>query len=112
MAVDRLGNLYVLDGRDKRVLKFDPAGQRLRAYGPMVGDSELRDPYHIAVDDANNLYILDRRLKGVLVLHPEGNLLAWFSFSNIVQDPRGLAVTSSGEIIIIDRRQHIAVRFK
>lgn len=69
MAIDALGQLYVLD-RDARTIEiYDPAGKRLHVVGPTLpGGVELREPRDIAVDGAGRLYIADRELPGIVVL--------------------------------------------
>ena len=112
MAVDRLGNFLVLDGRGKKVVKYDPDGQRLVSMGPGAGASELRDPQYICVDDANNVYVLDRRLRSVIVYSHLGEYTSSFAFGESPRDPRGLAVDSTGAVYIADRRNHTVIRFK
>ncbi len=69
LALDELGNLYVLDRDAKMVKVFNPAGQQLWEIGPTLpGGIELRSPRDIAVDGTGRLYIADRELKAVLVL--------------------------------------------
>jgi outer membrane protein assembly factor BamD (BamD/ComL family) len=111
MAVDRFGNLYVLDGKERRIVVYDPNGVRLKTIGPTVAGVELRDPKFIEVDEANNLYVLDRRNESVLVLGPDGNRLATLAFGDAVKDPRGLAVDSCGAILLADRKLRSVIRY-
>jgi TolA-binding protein len=112
LAVNSLGHLYVLDGGERQLVKYDPSGKRLLSIGPKIGTNELRDPRYLAVDDANNLYILDRRERSVLVLNPSGEFITALRFGESVKDSRGLAVDSSGGIYIADRRENTVIRFK
>lgn len=69
LAVDRLGNLYVLDRDEKTIDVFTPAGQSVMTIGPqLIGDVELDDPRDIAIDDTGRLYIADRGLDAILIL--------------------------------------------
>ena len=111
MAVDSLGNVYVLEGRDRRIKVYDPAGRPLRTVGPRIGGFELRDPRYVAIDEADNLYVLDRRLNSVVVVDAGGRELAVLAYGQAVRDPRGLAVDAGGAVVIVDRRQLNAVRF-
>ena len=112
MAVDRLGNFLVLDGRGRTVTKYDPDGQRLASMGPGAGASELRDPQYICVDGANNIYVLDRRLRSVIIFNHVGEYISSFAFGESPRDPRGLAVDSTGAIYIADRRNNTVIRLK
>ncbi len=111
MAADSLGNVYVLEGRDRRIKVYDPAGRPLRTVGPRIGGFELRDPRYIAIDEADNLYVLDRRQNSVVVVDASGQELALLAYGEAVRDPRGLVVDASGAVIVVDRRQLNAVRF-
>jgi TolA-binding protein len=112
LAVNSLGQIYVLEGRDRLLVKYEPGGKRLFTVGPKIGATEMRDPRYLAIDDANNLYILDRRERNVLILNPSGELITTLNYGDGVRDPRGLAVDSSGRIYIADRRQNTVVRFR
>jgi len=69
LAVDPLGNLYVLDRDTRRVEVFDSRGQRLTAVGPQLGAGiELRQPVDLAVDGSGRLFIADRKLPFVVML--------------------------------------------
>jgi len=103
--------VYVLEGRDRRIKVYDPAGRPLRTVGPRIGGFELRDPRYIAIDEADNLYVLDRRQNSVVVVDASGQELALLAYGEAVRDPRGLVVDASGAVIVVDRRQLNAVRF-
>lgn len=112
IAINSLGHFYVLDGKERQIVKYDPAGKRLLSIGPKFGGSELRDPRYLAVDGANNLYVLDRRQRSVYIFSPVGEPLVSVYYEDSVRDPRGLAVDSSGGIYIADRRENTVIRFK
>ena len=68
LAVDPLGNLYVLDRAARRVVVLDREGRILASLGPTLpGGLELGRPQDIAVDHAGRLFIVDTR-QGVVVL--------------------------------------------
>ena len=68
LAVDPLGNLYVLDRTARRIVVLDRKGKMIDSVGPTLpGGLELGRPQDIAVDHAGRLFIVDSR-HGVLVL--------------------------------------------
>jgi hypothetical protein len=81
LAVDSTGNLYVADGADHALDKFDPAGSPLTAWGTNGQITEapagtpLSNPSGLAVDGADNLWIADAGLSVVDKLGPSGTFL-------------------------------------
>ncbi|NKB88922.1 MAG: hypothetical protein GKS06_11950 [Acidobacteria bacterium] len=69
LAVDRLGNSYVVDRDARTVDIFSPAGIRLHRLGPgLPGGLELRGPRDVAVDDSGRIYVADRSARTVMVI--------------------------------------------
>ena len=68
VAVDTVGNVYVTDEDNNRVLKL-PAGSNTQAELPFTG---LKSPVGVAVDTAGNVYVTDARQYRVLKL-PAGS---------------------------------------
>jgi len=67
LAVDDLGDLYVVDGAATRVVVLDPSGKRVLA--TLVGDKTkggLSDPQRVDVDRQGRIYVYDRRADAVL----------------------------------------------
>lgn len=68
LAIDVLGNLYVLDGDRGVIHAFDSAGNfRTTLQLPAKGPSAVRKPASLAIDDAGRLYVFDRDLQQILV---------------------------------------------
>ena len=112
MEVNSFGNLYTLNGSERKLTKYEPVqNRRLGGYGPMISGIELRDPVCLEIDELDNLYILDRRLKGVFVLDRKGKLLARYYFANEIREARSMAVDSSGAIYLLDRREKDIYRY-
>ncbi|HVS16233.1 MAG TPA: tetratricopeptide repeat protein [Thermoanaerobaculia bacterium] len=69
IAVDQLGNVYVLDRSARQVDVRTAAGARIATLGPVLpGGLELRSPEDIAVDAAGRVLILDTKLATPVVL--------------------------------------------
>jgi DNA-binding beta-propeller fold protein YncE len=74
MAVDGLGNMYVLGHVSENVFVFAPEGQFVTRFGG-TGDApgQLRAASAIAVDGHGRVYVSD--LKGIQVFEPDGRYL-------------------------------------
>lgn len=69
LAVDALGNFYVLDRDEKRVYVYSPDGIQQSRLGPRLpGGGELNDPRDLAVDASGRLYVADRGNSVLMVL--------------------------------------------
>jgi len=80
VAVDALGNLYIVDSSNFRIRKVTPGGTITTVAGDgkygSGGDggpatSAQLDPYGVAVDGAGNLYIADTRNALIREVTPE-----------------------------------------
>lgn len=59
-ALSRQGDLYVLDGENIRVVKFDGRSRFVRAFGGIeAGAGRLREPVGILVDDNDRVLVLE-----------------------------------------------------
>jgi hypothetical protein len=62
MAVTRQGNLLIVDGENRRIVKINTAGQGVESFGDInAGEGRLYDPSKIEVDESDNAYVLDGR---------------------------------------------------
>jgi serine/threonine-protein kinase len=60
VAVDRQGNIFVVDSYTCRIQELSPAGKLLAAWGrPGSRPGEFRNPQGIAVDPQGNVYVAD-----------------------------------------------------
>jgi hypothetical protein len=75
LAVDKQGNIYVLDEGNKRIQVFDKKGQYLRTIGRKgQGPGEFRSPQNVFVNDKNGeVYVADFR--SIKVFASNGNYL-------------------------------------
>jgi len=71
IAVDEVGNVYVLDFGNCQVQVFDGMGRYLRQWGTEgTGDGQFRDVAGIALDRTGNVYVLDTGNQRVQVFAP------------------------------------------
>jgi sugar lactone lactonase YvrE len=95
-AVDSLGDLYIADAANNRVVKIDIHGtQTVVSVSPLT----LSDPTGVALDSAGNLYISDTSNGRVVKVPASGGAAA--AFASVVT-PGGLAVDASGNVFVAD----------
>ena len=59
-VVSTMGDYYILDSENKRILKFDPSGNFLLQFGGYdAGKYVLSDPKSLAVTPDNKIFVLD-----------------------------------------------------
>ncbi|MFA6250542.1 MAG: C25 family cysteine peptidase [Candidatus Shapirobacteria bacterium] len=74
IAVDSLGNIYVADSGNSRIVKFDPQGNFILTWGSV---SNLTLPSAVAVDSANRIYVGDQSTTPVRIYDSEGKYLSY-----------------------------------
>jgi outer membrane protein assembly factor BamD (BamD/ComL family) len=101
---DRLGDVYVYDDKEKKLLRFRPGGDLV---GPFP-DQSPRELLRVEMDAVGNLILLDRKERDVSVLSPEGKLVAR------IQTARGqwglkkavdLALDPAGYLYVLDEQE-------
>jgi DNA-directed RNA polymerase subunit RPC12/RpoP len=74
LAVDGLGNVFILNGSDDEVLKFTPDGRFLSRFGSSGDEAgQLSSPDAIAIDGQGRVYVTD--FKGIQVFGADGRYL-------------------------------------
>jgi len=102
IAGDSDGNLYVLDGGNHRVQKFDNKGKHLTTFGRSgQGPGEFQWPFSIDIDKDGNIFIADWMNVRLEVFSPHGEYLRSVKLMTPVDRIRLL---SSGEIAIMNPR--------
>jgi tripartite motif-containing protein 71 len=110
LTTDLLGNIYIADGGDYRIKKFDPQGKLLQeteGYGG--GRSRFSHPVDVSFGGDLRLYVLDGLNGEVQALDRDLGFL--FSLGkgsgegSLLSFPSGLASDKSGRIFVIDSRQ-------
>jgi TolA-binding protein/sugar lactone lactonase YvrE len=68
LAVDLLGNIYVLDARRGAVVVLAPDGRELSVISPPAGSPQaLEDPGCVAVGPAGEVYVYDKRKRTIVL---------------------------------------------
>jgi hypothetical protein len=80
--VDDQGNIYVLEGGNCRLQKFDQAGQYLQTIGKKgQGPGEFEGPSRLFLDKEKNIYISERRKRKIHMFNSQGEFLKSFLLS-------------------------------
>lgn len=107
MAVDRQGNLYVLDVSANTISKFDREGNRLFTFGEYgTGDGQLDGAQDLAVDNLGYVYVADTGNHRVVVFNPDGDFDRAFGRKGLQAGefikPFVLAIDSHARVLVAD----------
>ncbi len=108
VALDRDGNVYVMDTFNWRVEIFDADGKFLGKFGGVgSGFGQFSKPKGIGVDSEGHIYVADAAFNNVQIFDRQGQLLLFFSeFGNRAGQlwlPAGLAIDSQDRIYVADQ---------
>lgn len=97
MAVDKFGNIYVVDGGHDRIQIFDKGGKFIRSIGRRgQGPGEFQSPLDVFVSDQNGeIYVPDFRI-AIKVFTLDGNYLRSIPLENY---NRSYCVSPGGTVI-------------
>ena len=102
VKLDSLGNIFILDVKMNRVVKYDQDGKSILRFGEQgVGPGEFEDPRAIALDSSGRVYVLDFRK--VIIFDEGGSLIKSFSFDFMGVD---IALNDKGNLIILGARDN------
>ncbi len=104
VALSRLGDLYVCDGENQRVLRINRLSQVEKVIGGFdAGEGKLERPTKIGIGPDDDLYVLDGAR--ILVFDAFGNFLTllydsmWKAPSALYADAQRVVVADSGELV-------------
>ena len=120
--MDNLGNIYVADTYNYRIMKWAPDATNgtlvAGGNGQGAANNQLSNPNRVALDSSGNIYISDTGNNRIMKWEPdatEGTLVAGGNGSgganagsdtNKLDSPRGIHVDSSGNIYVSDYNNH------
>src|SRR5919109_2007167 len=107
IAVDRRGNVYVVDTGNNRIQKFSANGSFIGKFGSLgTNDASFDAPEGIALDQQGNVYVVDTGNNRIQKFSANGTFLGKFGSFGPGEDqfkyPSGVAVDSQGNIFIAD----------
>jgi DNA-binding beta-propeller fold protein YncE len=104
------GSIYVVDGGNFRVQKFDKDEKYLSFFGGIGRQTgQFSRPKEAAVDPSGNVYVVDTAFGNFQIFNPDGKLLMAIGQrgnSNgpaIYSLPAGIAVDDDGRIYVVDQ---------
>lgn len=111
VVVDVAGSIYVADAGNHRVVKLDPNGRQVAAWGTQgAAPGQFDNPSGIAVDGAGYVYVADTFNHRVQKLTPDGQVVLVVGELGArvgqFRDPAGIAVDSEGTMYVADTRNN------
>jgi len=99
VAVDKAGNIYVLDSGNNRLQKFSADGKFLASFGRFgQGPGEFIYPSWLAIDSSENLYVSDPHNQRLEVLGSDGKSLRTIKFADL--EIGNFFVASNGNLLM------------
>jgi len=95
------GELFCLDGENKRLLKLDVLGDPQISFGGFdAGEGRLVEPVRFMMG-GNRIFVSDRDRPGIVVFDLYGNFL--FSFGNtVLKNPSGITQVKNENLLVTD----------
>jgi sugar lactone lactonase YvrE len=101
VAVDGVGDVYIVDSENNRVLKETLAGGSFTE--STVSTSSLNNPMGIVVDGGGSIYIADSGNNRILKESPSGSTFTESTVpTSALSFPSGVAVDGSGDVYVAD----------
>lgn len=110
VAVAPDGSIYVVDGGNFRVQKFDKDGKYLSSFG-QIGrrPGDFSRPKEMGIDPSGNLYVVDTAFGNFQIFDTEGQLLLAIGTRSNSNGPAkyslpaGIAVDDDGRVYVVDQ---------
>ena len=96
------GELYCLDGFNRRILKFDTQGRPQISFGDFdAGKGRLNSPRHMLIFNSQRIFISDMHPARIVVFDIHGNYLNSFGEKQLM-DPQDLCTIGKTQIAVAD----------
>lgn len=106
VAVDSLGDIYVVDRLDNTVQVFDPNGEGLNQLPQPGSGVQLQHPHGITLDSQGNIYVADTGNNRIVKFAPNGTVLAQWggqgSQTVHLNGPTSARIDHQGNIFVVD----------
>lgn len=99
IAIDNIGNIYVLDSKNSRIQKYSGEGEYIQSIGKGrgAGPGELNRPKNISIDEHGNLFVADMNLLRITIFNSKGDVLN--TIKTIIQ-PIDMVIGNNDEIYV------------
>ena len=105
VAMNSKGDIFVLDGKKRRILRLSPEGVFKGYLDPPDLPSVAMVPKSFTIDHDDNIYVLDVFSERVLILDPRGKYQKQVAFPKEYGFMSDIAVDRKGTIYLIDSVQ-------
>lgn len=97
------GDIFVLDGKERRILRLGPAGEEKGSFEPAnVPAPDTIVPKSFVIDQEDNIFVLDIFSSRVLKIGSDGTFKRQVFFPENVGFISDLALTPQGDILLLD----------
>lgn len=108
VGFDSRGNVYVVDRGNSRIVKFDPDGRFVRAWGEEGdGPGQFDFPHAVVIDERDRVYVADRENQRIQIFDVDGRFLTEWTH---VGYPYGLTIADDGTLWMTDARHERILR--
>ena len=124
IAVDKKGYVYVADGENRRIQKFDSKGKFITTWGgtgtgkgqftAVTGIAVDKDGYVYAVDGNGDLYLPNQKNRVQKFSSTGKYITSWGSIgqkNGQFNNPYGIAVDKSGNVYVVDNGNNRIQKF-
>ncbi|MFD2512359.1 IPT/TIG domain-containing protein [Pontibacter locisalis] len=110
IVVDQVGNIFVADTKNHRILKYDQQGIIILSFGSFgLEPGQLNTPTQLAVDNDGNLYVADTENHRIQVFDQQGAFIREIGASvdpAMQFYPSDVSVDSYGNVYVADIAHH------
>jgi len=114
IAVDSSGDVYVADGNNNRIQKFDSNGKFITTWG-QNGEGQFSAPSGVAVDSSGNVYVTDNFDHRIQKFDSNGKFITTWGSSGAADGqfngPNDIAADSSGNVYVTDANNNRIQKF-
>lgn len=107
--VNGAGELFVLNGLDNKIYKFDNKGKQVLSFGGQdYGEGNLQNPTQIAISDDNKIYVLDTLDAEIKVFDMYGIFLEKIFIEKIMNNSKKISLFAK-DLIMQDNKAFIVL---